>query len=202
MYSTTEACGSGGSNRNVQRISVYELGTGSVSGFLNNACVLKLDLLYLLSPFCCGSIRYDADERTTSNTDHISMEQKCEEARRWQYARSGWRGFVAACKSQGIVAGGMMSPKLLIHSRPMWKYWWRLIVGLLDINCKMIQPTKTPLSISTLTRSTSATGRELASYLRFISPCLLFVPAQRWHTTFRLVQPHEAWLPFGRGTIN
>lgn len=110
VYSTTEACGSGGSNRNVQRISVYELGTGPVSGFLNNACVLKLELLYLF-PFCCGSIRHDAGERTTSNTDHISMEQKCEEAGRWECTRSGWRGFVAACKSQGIVAGGIMKPK-------------------------------------------------------------------------------------------
>jgi hypothetical protein len=67
----TEACGGPGNNSaNTQRLSLYQF---TVSGFRDNAYVLKLKVLYLLLSFCSRLARLN-DTRTVWNEGYGNRE--------------------------------------------------------------------------------------------------------------------------------
>jgi hypothetical protein len=67
---TSEACGGPGNNSpNIQRMSLYYYTPPPVSGFRDNAYVLKLKVLYLLFLLYSGPIRLDKSHTTSHNGD-------------------------------------------------------------------------------------------------------------------------------------
>jgi hypothetical protein len=68
--STTEACGNNPADANTQRLSVYEF---VVSGFRNNACVLKLNLLFLFS--FCALHRLNSTTRERLRMEDMEVEK-------------------------------------------------------------------------------------------------------------------------------
>jgi hypothetical protein len=70
--STTEACGNNPTDGNIQRLSLYEF---VVSGFRNNACVLKLNLNLLFLFFCYVLHRFDLTTRERLRIKDMEVEK-------------------------------------------------------------------------------------------------------------------------------
>lgn len=127
-YSTTEACGgpgassgttSGISNLNIQRLSLYDF--TPVSGFLSNACVLRLGLLFFL--FISGSARHDDDDenddtRTNSTERYDSIERAGAYNESWVSQEAGASGNLDNCRSLAAIGSERDVPKYNMTALP------------------------------------------------------------------------------------